>query len=507
MADIFDSFDTNDIFETLEMPEKKGRYAAFKEPKKRIKESLKEIKEEAKKTGRLGGTLAQETGLGALTSVPDLMSAIDQLTQKIIPLPEKAKGGFDPYKMLTSESVKGALEPYLLKPESIAEKAAARTGRLAGSGLGMGVPAKTALTSALGGAVGGQAAEELGGGEIAQTLGELGGMIGPDILKKGAVRIGAALGVKPAVASRQASQFRTLERAVKGNADKQNIVNFAKQYGLNPEETTLLLQSEGKVDKLGKFARKTSKFKSTAESLKEKLGQNYEELKDLGQKGGWLSVEEAENLQDDLGKILQDIQKTYIEGPDTKGARALIEEALFKVENRAGTVEDLINSRQNLRQAVNWKNVDPKGAILKKTEKALTTAIEKKNPAIAKRLKETDEAWGKYKKFEKLLNEKAGLTEKLLNLSPGFLPKLAFGASLNLKTVGTPYLATEASKRLITKLLLDPKYQSINRNLQNALISGSVKSQTAIVNLLKKQLKKDDPEIYNDIFEELEYNE
>ena len=332
-------------------------------------------------------------------------------------------------------------------------------------------------------------------------------MIGPDILKKGAVRLGAAFGVKPAVASRQASQFRTLERAVKGNQAKQNIVNFAKQHALNPEETTLLLQSEGKVDKLGKFARKTSKFKSTAQSLKEKLGQNYEELKDLGQKGGWLSVQEAENLQDDLGKILQDIQKTYIEGPDTKGARALIEEALFKVENRAGTVKDLINSLQNLRQEVNWKNVDPKGAILKKTEKAFTTAIENKNPAIAKRLKETDEAWGKYKKFEKLLNEKAGLTEKLLNLSPGFLPKLAFGASLNLKTLGTPYLATEASKRLITKLLLDPKYQSINRNLQNALISGSIKSQTAIVNLLKKQLKKDDPEIYNDIFEELEYNE
>lgn len=332
-----------------------------------------------------------------------------------------------------------------------------------------------------------------------------GNLLSPKNLYKGA-KYGKSLLNKEARATiKEKSQWKSLERSTKGNSAKENILNFSRQHDLNPNETTLLLQSDAKIDFLEKLSKKSKKFKETALSLKNKLGKSYEDLKRLGKEGGHLNVQEADVLENDLYKILDDMNKTFIEGPDTKGARIAIEEAIHKIGNKGGTVEDLINSTQNLKQVVNWRKVDAKGAYLKRAEDAFYKAIESKNPEIAKRLKFTNDSYKKYKKFAKLLDKKQPIVSIQGLQLPDFMGNLAFGAAL--KFIGGASLIgsvkgvaiKEVVQRLSTKLLTDPKYQGIHKHIVRAVQEGATKKQKELLTVLKSMIKKDDPDLYDEI--------
>jgi hypothetical protein len=225
-----------------------------------------------------------------------------------------------------------------------------------------------------------------------------------------------------------ASKWDSLKRAAKGNTEKEGMLNLAKKSKLSPEATTLLLQSEGKVNLLSKIAKKTKKYEGAVKELNEKLGKNYDKLKEVGKKGGYIGAKAEQSLSKDLSSTLEELDKTLIVGPDTDAAKKAIGTALSRLESQGSTVEELINTRLNLGQSINWNRVDPKGAMLNQTRETLMRAIEKSNPKVAKELKLTDQGWSKYKKFEKSL-EKKQATVKIHGIDVP-VANVAFGAAL-----------------------------------------------------------------------------
>lgn len=305
------------------------------------------------------------------------------------------------------------------------------------------------------------------------------------------------------VAEKASKQWDSLATASKGHAEKEGLLDWAKELGLSPQAATLLLQSKGKADILGKIAKKTKNYKGAVKELNEKLGKNYERLKEVGRKGGRLSNKQTEGLSNDLSHMVSDMDRTLIQGPDTKAARNILEEALFKLESEGATVEDLINSRLNLSQSINWKAVDPKGAMLKKGRESFMKAIEKTNPGVAKELRMTDQSWSKYLRYAKNLDKKQALLKIAGNEVPVdnivFATALKFGMGASVPVVAKTLLAKEGIQRLATSMVTNPKLQGIHRQLMKASIEGSKEKQKALLMTMKKILKEDDPELYSEL--------
>ncbi|HUD01398.1 MAG TPA: hypothetical protein VMR37_03670 [Rhabdochlamydiaceae bacterium] len=326
-----------------------------------------------------------------------------------------------------------------------------------------------------------------------------GNFISPKGLAKG-VEKGASLLTKE---GRVASQWKSLSKGVKGNTEKEGLLNFAKSKDLSPEAATLLIQSKGEVNVLGKLAKKTKKFEGAVKELNEKLGKNYEELKRIGKEGGYLGQKETTGLTNDLTKMLEGLGETFVEGPDTKAARTAIEEALFKIENKGGTVKDLINSRLNLSQGINWNNIDPKGNMLKEGREIFMKAIEKKSPKIAEDLRQTDKGWRKYLSMEDILAKKEakinfhGVPVPTSNIAFGAALKIIGGASLPL--TAKVIAGKEILQRLSTELLTNPRLQGLHKKLISAILEGSTKKQKQILMIIKKVLKDEDPELASEI--------
>lgn len=302
-------------------------------------------------------------------------------------------------------------------------------------------------------------------------------------------------------ALRTKAGWTSLEKAVEGNFQKEELLQFAKDKGLTPKETTLLLQSEGKTNLLGKIAKKTKGFEGTVEGLQRKLGANYEALKTrgslmrLGQQG-------VNNLANDLKRFNADLGKTLIQGPDTTAARKAIKEGIKKIESGGATIEDLINTHKNLGQSINWNNIDPKGVLLNKSRNIFMNAIERANPRIAKELKYTDEAWKKYKKFSDILDKKQA-TFKVKGIDVP-TSSLAFGAAAlllkaNPLTAAKYLVAKEAVQRFSTALLTNPRLQGLGKKLIDATLSGSPEKQRKIMVGIQKIIKKEDPELYEEM--------
>lgn len=302
-------------------------------------------------------------------------------------------------------------------------------------------------------------------------------------------------------ALKTAAGWKNLDRVAKGNAQKQELLQFAKDKGLTPKEATLLLHSEGKAEKLGKIAKKTKGFERTVEGLKQKLGANYLGLESRGALMR-LGSQGVSDLSNDLRRFSSKLRKTLVEGPDTAAARKAIEAGIKKLEKSGTTVEELIKTRQNLGQSINWKSVDPKGALLNEGRELFMKAIEKANPRIAKELRYTDNAYKRYTKFRDILDKKQA-TFKIKGID---VPTndIVFAGALKLIGSSTPtalkaLAVKEAVQRFSTALLTYPGLQGLHKKLIDASVKGSPEQQRKIMVAIQKIIKKEDPELYEEL--------
>lgn len=356
---------------------------------------------------------------------------------------------------------------------------------------------------AAGGALLGHAAKEGGLGPVGQTAAEIAGMSlgskGKNLFQKSP----NLFNKEARLSSKASSQWKSLERSTKGSPQKEAMLTFAKEKSLTPEETTLLLQSNGKIDKLSRISKKTKKYKGAVNGLREKLGQNYEDLKSLGRKGGYLSPQASLPLAEDFGKILQDMGRTLIEGPETKAARNLLEDTLERLDTRGATIEDLINSRINLSQGINWNKINPKRNFLNEGRETLLKGIEKQDPKIGKELRMVDEGWAKYKKHAKTLDK----SQAVMKIMGYGVPtnELVFFAGLkgllgaSIPGVAKTVAAKEGIQRLATQMLINPKFQGIAKKLREASLKGAQNKQILLLRALKKSILEEDPELYEEL--------
>ncbi len=304
-------------------------------------------------------------------------------------------------------------------------------------------------------------------------------------------------------ASKISSQWKSLENSVSKNPEGKNILNFAKESKLTPQEATLILHAKGKVSLLEKIAKKTKNYKNVVQGLKEKLGNNYEQLKELGRNGGYLDLKESTNLQNNLSKIVVDMRKTLIEGPDTASARSAIEKGIERLNNKATTIEDLINSRQGLKESINWRNVDRGDVIRMQADNAFLKSIKEKSPSIYKKLVENDKAYAKFKQFKGALDKQPNFVKfKGIPIPNSVLGTLAFAVPLShVAGISAIKLAAlkEGLQRLTTQFLINPKYQPIFKNFKQSLINGSKKPIKQAFLQIKKKIKEEDPDLYDQI--------
>lgn len=304
-------------------------------------------------------------------------------------------------------------------------------------------------------------------------------------------------------AYKEAKNWERLSVITNGSPEKEALVQFAKQSNLSPEATTLLLQSEGKVENLGRLA-KGKKFKAAIEELHEKLGNNYDKLKFFGRTGGHLPASENNLLADDLTNILGEMKKTHIVGPDAKPVLKTVEDAIDSVK-KGGTVEELINSRQGIGQGINWKNVDQGDIFRQQIRDAFTRSIERNNPAIGARLSETDKAWSKYLKYQDLLDKRLPFIKvKGVEIPKTWLTGMAFlSPLLPIPFVGKAAagiaLAKEGLQKLSKEMLMNPKFQAPFKRLRNAIVNGDTSAQKAAFSIIRDISKKESPDIYENI--------
>ncbi len=315
----------------------------------------------------------------------------------------------------------------------------------------------------------------------------------------------AALSAEYAAAKAKAG-WNALSKASKGNPEKEGIVNWAQQQGLTPREATLLLQSEKKIATVGKVSKNTKQFQKDVEGLKTKLGSKYDELRDIGRSGGYLGSSQTLPLLDKLEKIRGEINLTHVIGPESAAAEKAISEAIRDIESNGSTIEKLIATRQNLGQGINWKKVGIKEGLKSRMKEAISQTIDSANPSVGKQLREVDKYYKQYKKFKDVLDKKKAYIN--INGVPIASENVVFNSVLGAgslflhtspMTAAKTYLIKEGVQRFATALLTNPKLQGIHKQLMQAILRGDKERQRKLMVTAQKILKKEDPELYNEL--------
>ena len=295
-----------------------------------------------------------------------------------------------------------------------------------------------------------------------------------------------------------------LSRAAAKSPEKQTLLNFAKQKELSPEATNLLFHSEGRAEYLATIGRKTKKFKGAVEELNKKLGKNYNELKALGEQGGHLNLQEADALMGDLGKVLEEMKGAPYIGAEVSPVINSLEKSIENINNKTNSVKELIESRINLSSDINWRNFEKGDFYRNEARQAFFNAIERKNPAVAERLANTDRAWAKYEKFKDVLDAKIPtMNIKGVKAPVSLVEALAFGVAPFIPVLGKGAAVAVALKiavqRLATQMAINPKYNKPLKHLQAAMLEGRPEKIKKDYMAIKAITKKEDPDIYEEI--------
>lgn len=294
----------------------------------------------------------------------------------------------------------------------------------------------------------GQTTEELGGGPIAQTVAEMGGLAAPGLGK----RIIPKKGQKEAV-------------------------EMLRRRGVSEKEIAPLIPSERKSAILGKYGTRNFRTKNAAKKTRESLGNLYSQIAQEGEKGPILSSDRASLLQSNLNDKIEKLPASV---------RRVIKEDVSDLFNKPIKASDLTNLWQDLNSQINWKSIGGGKKRLNSLKEVLLGGIEEINPQMAKDFELTNELYSKFNKLYKNLQPQS--LDRLLAL--GELGAV-LGSFFKFGPKGlTSILGAEGARHLSTEMLINPRLQNLSLQMVKALNQNKIGIAKKIQEKMKEEFEK-----------------
>jgi len=311
----------------------------------------------------------------------------------------------------------------------------------------------------------GQGIREVGGPEALATGVEIAGSLGPSIISKKLIPTGKTA---------------------------KDLVESGRKIGLSESQITPLIQAEKKVATLSKVSRKGTKTKELFSSIKEKLGDSYNTIKNSREAKIKLPNADRANIKISFENIKNDLLKTLAPSPDKNDAIQYIEKAIKSLDEIDVTPEHLVNFWQDINKSVKWNSITGGKKSLTKLKEPVSEVLKKISPQLAEDFEMTNELYSKYANISKKL--KPDLIDSLINKGE-LIAAPAAGFAL---ATGNPSaligLGTEISIRLLGReMLINPYFQNLASKLVKNFNSSSMKGVTESVKQAKEYMERKHP--------------
>lgn len=372
-----------------------------------------------------------------------------------------------PFRLPTSENIKKNIESStgIGEGKTPAGRIAGRGAEFIGEGAaipGGGIKALAGL-GASGSA--GQTIRELGGPEGLATATEIGGTLIPSVISG---------------------------KLIPKGKEAKETVEAGRKLGLTEKQITPLIQGEQKASILSHTARKGTKTKKLFASIKESLGDSYQNIKERVKDYGNVDSKNRHLLIDKFTDIKDDLQKTLAASPDKEGAIKFINEAINKVSTHGASPEELINFWQDINKSVKWNSIHGGKKSLTMLKQPILEVLSNVSPIAAKDFELTNDLYSKYSQISKKL--KPNLVDSFVNKGevlaavPSALA-LATGNYLPLISLGG-----EVAARLIGReMLINPYFQNIATKLVKNFNQSSLKGIEESVKQVKEYMERKYP--------------
>lgn len=369
-------------------------------------------------------------------------------------------------RLPTSKEVQKAIEKQtgISSGKTPAGRIAGQSAQFGGEGIVTGSGLKGLIGLTLSGA-GGQAVREAGGPEALATGIEIAGPLATSAIQG---------------------------KLSPSNAKAKDIVDSGRAIGLTEKQIAPLMQGETKMAILSKVARKGTKTKNLFASIKESLGDSYQNIKQSVSNLGNVNYANQKILIDKFTRIKNDLQKTLKASPDKEAAIKFIEEAVDKVSKSGTTAEELINFWQDINKSVKWNSIQGGKKSLSQLKEPILEVLNNVAPQAAKDFEMTNKLYTKYAQISKKL--KPDLVDSFVNKgeilagAPAGLA-LIYGNVMPLASLGG-----EIATRLLSReMLINPYFQNVANKLVKNFNQGSLKAVTESVKQVRDYMERKYP--------------
>ncbi len=265
---------------------------------------------------------------------------------------------------------------------------------------------------------------------------------------------------------------------------KEKLFQFLKEHGFSDKEITPFLQSEKKWSFLKNLAKKDKKTAKLLENIQERSGGIYETLKTQGAAEPGLNPDQYERFIEALGKEKKNIPLVFRE----KASKDIAE-----LINSPMTNADLIQFNINLNARIGAKKGGP--AAIGRLKRPVKEFMKELNPELAADYELANKLYSQGKKIASKLSPK-NIDEFI---EAGELFGIASGVATRNFGLLTKIVGLTGARALSREMLINPKLQRLANKLVTNIDKGNKKNVAKIMGKIAQEMKKDYPDVSNQI--------
>jgi len=270
-------------------------------------------------------------------------------------------------------------------------------------------------------------------------------------------------------------------------AAQEESLEMLRRRGLSEKEIAPLIPSESKSRALKHLAKSKGRGEKAVKKTQDAMGKVYDQLIAEGESTPILSTQRASSLQSDLEKTIKEFPAS---------SRKLIADDIEQMFRKPIRGKDLIDIQFKINDNLFGKKVTRQNQVLNKLKDPLNKALKEIDPKLGKDFELIQKNYSHFKRgIQKNLGPKS--YDKLLTY--GKMATLLGGIIKMNPTVLKTYLATEASRRLLTEFLINPRLQNLSRQMLKAVNENSPRIVKKLSDSMEEELKNQglNPEEFN----------